>query len=432
MFCQNCGTKNEDQAVFCASCGSRLVRENTAAVLAGAGSPAQSQMTSQPQTAAQMQGMQVTSQSQAAVKKPMPLLTKIILAEIAVFLIAGYMAYNAGQQAFSAQETAKAFFVNMANGDWESAYEQLDAEESDFINSEMFAQANREKPFAAVSSYAVDYQKNRSGDRSGSEGETVSICYRTEESETERDYPVSLHKMADKNLFLFDSWKVGAEGLICEDYTVTVPAGASVRIDGIELSRPKPAEEKGDIGADLEQYSVPQIFAGTHTLEISMEDRESVKEELVIDAYAQGYFLSQMLWTREAEERMVQRAGECMQLLYGAAVNGQGFDAVADLFLADEESRETCRVRYEAFVESLMDNRVPEKISFYDLQGSMWYPATVELTASYDVNFLKKDWWSGEMKPDQYRGGQTQMHFDFEKENGEFVIKELGYSGIYF
>ncbi len=424
MFCQNCGTRNGDESIFCENCGIKLERDDVMA---------ESSM-QQNMPVAAVQTSAVGNIATVTPNKVMKKWTKIIIAEVIILFIAGYGLYTVGTNSFTPQNMASTFFVNMVNGDFEAAYDQIDVEETEFINKDQFVKANEEFCLGIVSNYRVRNELSKVGndwyrDEQAGLGESVLVDYRLKGGSSDQTYPVSLIKQMEKKYLLFDDWKVSAESLIATDYLVVAPKGASVIVDGIALNDAYLQKEEMGYGEEKDCYVIPQIFLGSHSIQVSMENKETLKEDIKIQYDNDQYVVWDMVWSQAAMKEVLQKAGEDLQKLYQAAMQGQDFDSVSDLF-SGEEKYEEVRYRYEDFALGLSEQEesdTVQTIRFYDLESeicSSWHENVVEIRVDglYDLEVSYIDWWTGERKNGSYNGESYSGSAEFVFENGNWVL----------
>ena len=154
MFCPKCGTKNEDDARFCAACGAPL-EDNTVQA------PAAEQMTApqapeSTQEAAQqpqMTAQQPQVQAPAAPKQPMSAKQRksiitgaAVAALVIIFIIAGSVLS-------SPKRIAQNYFKASMEGQWEKAFKYMDLPKGDFITKELLAKTLEDRDAKDITNY---------------------------------------------------------------------------------------------------------------------------------------------------------------------------------------------------------------------------------------------------------------------------------------
>lgn len=447
--CPNCGTVNMDDAQFCENCGTGL--QAAGPNYAPGTNPAQNNngligqaVPNQNYNANNGYGMM----SQPAQRKPIPKWVPILVAEIAALALCIYGLTGVWKKGGSPERAAENYFVHIANGDWEKAYGQLDVEDSEFINAELFEKAQAQECLGIVSNYQLSSQNNKAineltSELSGlvedlglgeylnqEEGSSleqfVKIDYRIKGDTENNTYLAVLNKTPA-------GWKIGASGLIYKDYCVYVPKGAGVELDGISLkdNYKLPEGEYEDGGEFMDVYQIPQIFYGTHEIKITMEDMEDVIETFQIDYGSSQYYKESMKVKEEVLDALAQKAGENMQKIYSAAMAGKGFKTVENLFTSSEEARKGIKESYENLLSGLNEgSSQPTKANFQNITGDV-YGSEVEMSFDYDLDYRYEDWWDEEWEVGNYKG-EDQWVFQFVKEDGNWVQTNLGCEPLYY
>lgn len=201
MFCQACGTPNDDAALFCESCGARLEKKKTGKIIS---------------------------------KEHI-----ILFSEIVILCILIVVFYSVGELSCSPENVAERYFVNVVNGNWEKVFQELDIEETPFINAERLSDADINRIFENINNYSVaqnTLDRELWNELTNTDlGTVVTINYRLKGMDYDNRYEIPLNKQIDKKYLFFDDWKVGTGNLVCQNFSVYVPDGAKVMVDGIPL-----------------------------------------------------------------------------------------------------------------------------------------------------------------------------------------------------
>lgn len=451
-ICPNCGTQNQGDARFCENCGTDL----------GAAGPNYAPGANSMQGNHGLIGQTPPNysynanhgygtpplQAQPAQKKQIPKWAPVVLAEAVVLALCIYGAAGILKKGNSPERVAENYFVHMANGDWEKGYAELDVEDSEFINAEMYGKAQAQEAIGVVTNYQVNSSSNEALDELSSElsglmddlglggyldqgensslEEVVKIDYRVK-GDTENSTFLAAMNQTPKG------WKVSASGCIYKDYCLYVPKGASVSLDGISLGDKYfvPEEERESAEEFMDAYQIPQIFYGTHQIKVTMEDMEDVTETFEIDYGSSQYYIESMQIKEEVLDTLVQKAGDNMQQIYGAVMSGKGFKSVESLFTANEGTRKEIKASYEELLAGMNEgSQQPTKINFQNMEGSV-YGSEVEVRFEYDMDYQYEAWWGEEWDTGTYTGGD-EWYFQFVKEDGNWVQANLGCGPLYY
>ena len=422
MYCQNCGNFNSDDSVFCGECGAGL--EKTDEITTSE----KVKHTPEEQTAPEGK-----SRPNINVSKTMA----FIVAEAVVLFLIIFGVIKFGKICFEPERVASNYFVNMANGDWKEAYDKLDVDESEFINRKMFILTNQNNEMGKVSNFLAQNPSNEIENilnGSSGLGTVVDIEYRTKGSNSNSDYEVVLNKQAKKQFFFFDNWRVSTQNLIYKDYCISVPKDAVVVLDGKTLDSKflDSDTSENEYGEGVENYVIPQIFGGTHTIEVSKEDYKEIVDLVEVDYDASYYTVDNLQLKDEVVQQLMQSAGEDMQTIYSAAMTGKDFTTIQDMFATD--CLEEAERDYNLLLSSLVmdENRGIEKVDFRNIRTTAYTDATVvSIEADYNVQSFYKNFWNEEINRNNSDFSDV-MRFEFKKENDKWVLTNLGCNDLYY
>lgn len=418
MFCQECGTKNTDDSIFCANCGVRLERD--------AVNQNQTQKV-QPQG---YPGAGVQSMPKKIEK--WKLIFGVELVMIVLLLILAYK--NAGTY-FGAGEVAERYFLANANGDWSRAYQMLELDESDFVKEKDYEKMAAKDSLPKITTYTVGEIDALSGKELGT---TVDIRYRSKGDSMDSTYTVSLNKQPGKKFLLFDDWKVSTDDIIAKDVTVRVPQDAKVILDGEKLSDSY-LSKREDEEEHLDTYVVPQMFAGTHAVTVTMDGMK--EDHGTLNTYnADSYTVYSLNPTEETMDKIIKTAGEDMQKVYEAAMHGDAFSTIADLYVSDKDEMERIEDNYDTFLEAVQRNsrNTVNTLRISNISASAenygWSDEMVmevRLEFDYSVDFSYEDFWDGDIKQDSYDSSDS-ITYEFVYEDGEWLPRNLGCHTLYY
>lgn len=442
MFCQNCGTKNNDVSIFCENCGAKLEKPVDAVVQqeqAAQEQPVQQEQAVQQEQPVQQeqfvqQPVQQTQPIQQPVKpkKPVPKLVIAVIAEAVVLVALVLVFFNVGKSVYGPEKVAEKFFVEVANQNFEEAYKVLDVEENDFINQKAFENARCNVELSKVTEYKI---KDTRGEEDDEERE-IEIAYKTKGSSSKRSYDISVNKQDSKNMLFFDKWEVSPDAMIVKDFYVAVPNGAEVTVDGVKLGGDYLKKSKSD---EYQQYYViPELFAGEHQIVVTKEGMAEVRK-LVDTDWDYGYSLYSMQMDEELLKEAADTGVKNFEAIYKAAAEGKEFDAVANLFSNVEGRKDEGKDDYEDIVYDLTGSsyKTLNKISFSNVEAtaSEGYIDTdetcVTVYVEFDYNADYTEDWFGDITNETY-DDNSYMYMDFVYEDGKWMLAEVGGGYIYY
>ena len=273
MFCPNCGTSNDEGALFCVNCGTRLefepvVTEGSAASDDNA-VPQQpevqtAQVDVQPQVTQineqvqpQVQTAQVDVQPQVtpmyeqpqngvmgnSVKKPFKLSKKIVIIGVAaVAVIAAVIVFICvGNSLTNYKKTAGSYVKAVEECDWAKAYSLVQIPDSEFLTKNAFITAHSEATGSAVGNMRVIDSFSSKGRLPGNKA--VSVIYTTATGADSQDL---LLTVTDKHYMLFfKKYKVSTEDTVVSDCTINVPKGLTLFINDVLVGDQYKSKDSG-------------------------------------------------------------------------------------------------------------------------------------------------------------------------------------------
>lgn len=419
MFCQNCGTKNNDASVFCENCGAKLEKPVQPAQPTQPVQPAQPVQPTQP----------VQPVKPAKPRKPISKVWIVVAVEAVALIAAVVVFFKIGNDIYSPEKVAEKFFVEVANHNFKEAYKTLDVEEDDFINEKNFENASCNMELSKVTNYKI--KRSRGSD---SLGKDIEISYRTKGGSSTHSYNVSVSKKTGKNALFFEKWEVSPESMIVEDFYVDIPVGAEVTVDGVKLDE-EYADKKNSTDT-IQSYKIPAMFAGEHQIVVTKEGMKEVRKIVDTDM-DYGYSLYNMSPDEEVLEEVLKTASSDLKEIYCAAAEGKDFDAVADLFSKDEDYQEDAKEEYENLVTDLLDNEYTtlNKLSFSNLEGeaylNYWDEESVEVYFRFDYVAEYTEHWFGEDTNESY-DDTSSVYLNFVYEDGKWVLMGFDAPYIYY
>lgn len=409
MFCQECGAKNAEEAAFCENCGAKLKHEEEV--------------------------MQKAPYQNADVQSIPPRIEKwkwILGIELVAIVVLLVFAYQNAQNYFGAAKVAERYFIAVANDDWNQAYQMLELDESDFINEESYEKMVKENQLPKITSYVVGNKKIISGKQLGT---TVEIKYRSKGDSSDSTYTVSLNKQPKKRFLLFDDWMVSTDSIISKDVCIRVPQGAKVQLDGNELPSSYITKKEDN----LDTYVIPALFSGIHNVKAAMEGMEDDNGKF--NTMNSGeYVVRSMQPSQETMDELIRIAGEDMQKVYSAALHGDSFSTIADLYTKNKDYAGEIEREYDSFLKSTQgdNNDITNTLRISNISASAvpyeWgsEPAVeVNLDFDYSVDFSYEDFWTGDMRQNSYDSSDS-ITYNFIYEDGEWLPSNFGCHILYY
>lgn len=451
MFCPECGTKNEDDSLFCFECGTSLAEylqeETKSNQVNGNQIPPQPTAPQQEQSNYLYQQNYENRQPFCKSSKPhiqrKPVSKAVIIAGIEVILAAGLLfgIYKVLSDKFSPETVAMNYWEATMAHEWGEAYEYCDFPDSDLLTKQMYVNANvRNDEIVKYKSVhitdAIDQVRNQLGDFAsifGKNGDTKnkSSADDTREyiveylikgnSDKEYDYLI-LTKTGNKKFFIFDEWRVTSSDSWCRDLQFQIPVGASMTLNGAEISDASETTE-----GNWKYITIPYLFTGEYQLEVSGEGMESYRKVIDIYEYGCDDNYIELIPSEETMQTTADQAGNDIKKILESALAGKSFKEVQDLFSKESLNDGYVKDNYEKLLEIRGDGRktgivtlkISNIVSSIDGEANM---EIIRLKTKVDRQETYRQYWSDELG----KSSETiTCYVTYVKEDGVWKLSEM-------
>lgn len=432
MFCPNCGMKNDDNAIFCFSCGTRMNEEqtadqNTKCVELHKSQEDQSTVDENDGVFRPVNqfnpGQQSTFAQNPTAGRRVNKLTIVALVELAAIVIAVIVFYKVGDNVFGYKHVAESYFQNVMNGNWEDVYEQLDVEQSQFVNKDEFIKIHKNDKCNSFNMFDI---ANSSSDNVSAK---AAIEYRLKGSQSTSTMYTELNKQNDNNLIIFDNWKISGEQYVCKNFSIAVPENAKISVDGNALSSELKSTKSKD---GFDTYVISSILKGSHKLLVTIDGFDSIEQEVDVDANDYSYSVDKISLTKKQQEKLIEKASDNIQDIYKAAFAGKKFKEISKLYSSDKDIQESAEDRYKSFVSYNFiseDNKTGflsidykkmsgEIESIYIYDSKIYVEGSIDYSYKYDYNH--QGWFDDEVTKET-EDGEDSTDFKFVYEKGDWL-----------
>ncbi len=256
-----------------------------------------------------------------------------IVSSILILAIAGGIGVFAAfaKTEGSSMTYAKTYFKYFMTHSWSLMYGETDLDTSKYINETSFGEMmNNIVPNRGSDKYKFV-------DR-GTDGtyNIIDVVYQETGSDVKQTMTLKLKKKEEKELLILNQWEVCLSSEILRDCTVTAPVGMNLALDGISLSD---AEYTDDPDTGLRTYTLGQVLAGKHRLEISGVQTKSVYESFIWESSRSGYTVqaTDIPLNDDVITLSSDKAIDMIIGMYTGVLTNAGCDSVKEYMTTDEE-----------------------------------------------------------------------------------------------
>lgn len=461
MFCEECGNRLPDEAVFCTECGAKVkkvqqqapsiqesnqqqISENDKIIPGDANTTPIQQMvpvSTAPVPVQNQMPMQNVAPNQMPVqnvapRKPMKKITKILLVEAALVLALGAAAYTKAKDFVSPERTAKEYFVEVMAGDSAAAYEKLNIEESDFVNSKYFEKVVPQIGCENISNYEIRIAPQDSNAYT----KQYYITYHKKDDDQDYSFAVNLEKSQKKKWFFFDEWKVNVGSYIPKNVTISTISDVKVSVDGKELDQKE--AKKDEYG--YVTYTIPKMFECNYEVKVSSDIYED-STYTIQPSEDETYFSAgnNMPIKQEIKDAVSEQAQKDFQTLWKGIATKTSFSSLSGI--PKDMLDSTVQEDYQAAVDDIAGKKTKgiKKISFNDLTMEISFPtdyddedvpnlkASVYLSGSMNYTRISEDWWDGSLESEKIQDDSYGATLSYVYRDGAWVLQD-GDFGKYF
>ena len=236
MICNNCGTKNENDAVHCKKCGKNLIKKEKKSIF------------------------DRIDELSSTMKK--------LLFIIIVFAIIVAGIYFGLRYVYGPRKTVENYMNAIIDKDYDKIVDYaLGDEDLTFIDKKEVEKEIKENLEEQEEIRNYDITRIKYKDNELRAIAKVSVVYANDKTD---DIEIELINRGSRNVFK-NKWKIISDNLIDinleKNYNVAVPKGSSITVDGIKVDKKYLLKDNNKYkGLDL--YELPVILSGTHKLSL--------------------------------------------------------------------------------------------------------------------------------------------------------------------
>lgn len=398
MFCSECGTKNNDYALFCENCGHKIKEAKTVKV-----------KTNKPKD------------------KKKTMITYIIVG-VVILLIAAYLFIS---NMFSPKKVAEGFFNAVVSLDANMLYDYIDVEDSEFTTKKMFEKvmSNSNKKKVEIVNYTVE-KPIISKDKLSA---TVKISYVSKDNKNTQTATVKLIKNKNNKLLLFDNWKVNTDGYsVIKDFEFQLPKDSVLEVEGKKVDK-KYIKETDE---DLDIYVMPYMFSTGYNVKVTLPIGIEIEDIVEVNSYSDyDVDLSEDNLSDEMKKTLKDVSKTALENIYNNAKDKKTWDEVKSTFEYKNGDLKDVKESYESLVSSLTSSSSTlTNISFTKIdlnrvsltdEGYLYLSvkATYDFTVSYQ---------SGDETKTNSSDDYDYIYLTFDYQNKEFKLVDVTSLNTYF
>ncbi len=393
MYCPKCGTKNDDNALYCAHCGTKLqdleieeddfyetdnlYSEDTKIRIGREGGR---HTKAEPQKKQEKQTQSGTFSNIRARSELISIL--VAAAAVIVCVIMFNVQYGAGQ-------VASKYAQAVVGRDWNTVYDTLNHPNSgDFMTRQAFVTAETINTYGSADPGKVTGVSRGTDDTSG---RTYYATYTTADGEEET---MTVYLVRSGLL-----WKVKADEYLSESYKISVPSGATVKVDKIEVS----GKYKSSSGTNQDVYEISPIYGTTHYVELSGDGFEDTAQ--LVTAEPSKLAEVSIILGEETITAVAKQAEEDLTAIMEAAARDQKVSGVNVINNMSSDDKDDAVYEYEHVRDDFFgygdDNKELVSCTFSDMEAYVYIPEDssgsdflqVEIKANYQLDYNRVNTW---------------------------------------
>ena len=292
----------------------------------------------------------------AAKFRDLPVSLRILIVNLSLFLILCAVFFMAGAYLYAPQAAGRNYVEACLAGDWNSAYDVCQFPDSTFLSRKNYVNA-------------MTWKAKQSGSEGQETPEIKSFFMRRKQSlETgeNRIYTVryTLKGVSDSQeetmeiaagdivKWNFKEWYVVPKDSYVTDVEITVPANASLYLDGVQVGK-KYLKETADT---VSVYKIPYLFIGGHTIELTEAKKDPYREIILVQDNSSMEFLPDLKLNDSTGKVIADCVEELLDKVFAAAVNGKAFSTIKDEFSADTAVQADAKEQYQQIRDAYLNS----------------------------------------------------------------------------
>ena len=292
----------------------------------------------------------------AAKFRDLPMRLRILIVNLSLFLILCAVFFMAGAYLYAPQAAGRNYVEACLAGDWNSAYDVCQFPDSTFLTRKNYVNAmtwkakqdgsdGQETP--EIKSFFM--RRKQSLETGGNRIYTVRYTLKGVSDSKEETMEIAAGDIVKWN---FKEWYVVPKDSYVTDVEITVPANASLYLDGVQVGK-KYLKETADT---VSVYKIPYLFIGGHTIELTEAKKDPYREMILVEDNSSMEFLPDLKLNDSTGKVIADCVEESLDKIFAAAVNGKAFDTIKDEFSADTAVQADAKEQYQQIRDAYLNS----------------------------------------------------------------------------
>ena len=292
----------------------------------------------------------------AAKFRDLPMSLRILIVNLSLFLILCAVFFMAGAYLYAPQAAGRNYVEACLAGDWNSAYDVCQFPDSTFLTRKNYVNAmtwkakqdgsdGQETP--EIKSFFM--RRKQSLETGGNRIYTVRYTLKGVSDSQEETMEIAAGDIVKWN---FKEWYVVPKDSYVTDVEITVPANASLYLDGVQVGK-KYLKETADT---VSVYKIPYLFIGGHTIELTEAKKDPYREIILVEDNSSMEFLPDLKLNDSTGKVIADCVEESLDKVFAAAVNGKAFDTIKDEFSADTAVQADAKEQYQQIRDAYLNS----------------------------------------------------------------------------
>lgn len=292
----------------------------------------------------------------AAKFRDLPMSLRILIVNLSLFLILCAVFFMAGAYLYAPQAAGRNYVEACLAGDWNSAYDVCQFPDSTFLTRKNYVNAmtwkakqdgsdGQETP--EIKSFFM--RRKQSFETGGNRIYTVRYTLKGVSDSKEETMEIAAGDIVKWN---FKEWYVVPKDSYVTDVEITVPANASLYLDGVQVGK-KYLKETADT---VSVYKIPYLFIGGHTIELTEAKKDPYREIILVQDNSSMEFLPDLKLNDSTGKVIADCVEELLDKVFAAAVNGKAFSTIKDEFSADTAVQADAKEQYQQIRDAYLNS----------------------------------------------------------------------------